>query len=563
MSVLSEFTEHLLAEFPPRIHLALEIAVPLAAALGFILWRQRASGRLEALTNAFRKLALRRGACFALVALFPLAIRLAMLSWWGVPVPYIHDDFAHLLLADTFIHGRLANPPHPMAKHLETIYVIQSPTYSSAYPPGTAFALAAGTWLTGVPWAGIALTASLMCATTYWMLLAWIGPPWALLGGLLTACVFGVTSAWVNTYSGGALAGVGGALVLGALPRLMRRPTVALGAWMGLGIGMIFFIRPYECLSVVLICSVVLLRTFTRLDRAGGIRLLRSCGGAAPVLAGVLLLTLFHNWRVSGNPFEMPYRILQQVQGTPQSFLFQKPVIVPPSDIPEMEDVRRRFLQVRLNVATVPGYVRHVLGMFLLMFTTFVGFHFLPALPGILLSRRREVRLAVMILVIGLLPCFLYGWFYTRYLTHYVCITVFLAVAGLQAMRHATIKGLAVGEAVIVYVGFACAMIALRGPVGSLTGGRGFLLMERTERSEVAQQLLKRPGRHLVFVKFGPEHSYMNQWIANSAEVDTSPIVWARALDPESDRRAVEYWKERDVWDVFADESPPRLVRIK
>ena len=49
--------------------------------------------------------------------ILPVILRLAMLGIFPVSNPSIHDEFSHLLLADTLAHGRLSNPTHPMWQH--------------------------------------------------------------------------------------------------------------------------------------------------------------------------------------------------------------------------------------------------------------------------------------------------------------------------------------------------------------------------------------------------------------------------------------------------------------
>ncbi|MGH9612141.1 MAG: hypothetical protein ACRD4P_03575, partial [Bryobacteraceae bacterium] len=105
----------------------------------------------------FQALARRRVLTAILLALLPIALRLAVLPSEGVPVPHIHDEFGHLLVADTLLHGRLANPPHSNPEFFETIYVLQRPTYSSIYPIGIGISLAIGRLVFGHPWGGVLL----------------------------------------------------------------------------------------------------------------------------------------------------------------------------------------------------------------------------------------------------------------------------------------------------------------------------------------------------------------------------------------------------------------------
>src|SRR5215472_6425211 len=84
------------------------------------------------LSSAFRlldRLSRRRLAACLIAAAVPMAIRIAAIGKAPIPEPAWDDEYSYLVGADTFVSGRLTNPPHPMWQHCETFHNHWLPTY--------------------------------------------------------------------------------------------------------------------------------------------------------------------------------------------------------------------------------------------------------------------------------------------------------------------------------------------------------------------------------------------------------------------------------------------------
>src|SRR5882762_9110043 len=321
---MSHFVDILFARMPDALRVILRVAFYFSLLVMFL--PRMAPRVFHAVESLFSRLAERK--TLAVVALFfiVIGVRLAVLPQLPVPVPGIHDEYSYFLIADTLTHGRLANPTHPMWMSFESFHVNWFPTYSSKYPPGQGAVLALGQLLAH-PWIGVILSVAAMCAAILWMLQAWIPARWAFLGGVLVALKFGISSYWMNSYWGGAVAATGGALVLGTLPRIVRRARTRDALLLGLGIAILANTRPYEGLLFCIPVAGCFLWWLAGKTKSPATLHMRIVCVFAP-LGVVLLLTVgfmgYYNWRLTGKAFLFPYALNTQTYRTTGLFLWDR-----------------------------------------------------------------------------------------------------------------------------------------------------------------------------------------------------------------------------------------------
>ena len=523
------------------------------------LWR-------PSLSTTFARIAYRRWLSIALIGLLAFGGSAAVGFIAGIPEPVADDEFSYLLAADTFVHGRLTNPTHPMWVFFEGSHAIHQPTYMSKYPPAQGLVLAAGQVMGGHPIWGVWMSMGLMCAVICWMLYVWVPPRWAVLGGFLALInpLLGITGYWAQSYWGGAVTATGGALVFGAVRRIIQRPRVYYGLLFGAGVAILANSRPYEGLLVSLPAVAMLL--VWMLSKRGPRPRIFATQIAVPLFI-VLALTGtamgFYNLRITGNVFRMPYQVYAETYDIAPKFIWQslrpEPIYHHQvlHDISHGVDLTLYKLErsvvgfVTKNVAYVSWWMFYSLNVFLipLIARCSITFHWA--------WHNRWGSFALLtygVLVCGLLV-------EIPMMIHYAApITGINYLFVLQAMRlwnwhnaSRNVKQLMLWLVLLLGAVVAIGLLYVRTNFDDAS-------VWYKRRAAVRDQLMKAEGKHLIIVSYGLGHLVHEEWVHNGASIDDAKVIWARDMNDQN-CKLVEYFKQRRIWslEISVDQPIPKL----
>jgi predicted membrane protein len=183
----------------------------------------------------------------------------------------------------------------------------------------------------------------------------------------------------------------------------------------------------------------------------------------------------------------------------------------------------------------------------------------LLALPWVV--RGRQMRLPLFICGAMAVGFAVQTWTLAHYFSPAVCVLYLLLVQGMRQMWHWSQANQGLGQSVVRAIPLvACAMILLRVAAAGIhvpiesAWPRGNL-----ERAMILQRLKQRSESQLVIVRYGPHHDFNREWVYNEADIDAAKVIWARDMGSSGNQELRDYFRDRKIWLVEADNPSPQL----
>jgi hypothetical protein len=483
----------------------------------------------------------------AVVLVFILAfgsgfVRAALVGW---PDPAVHDEFSYLLQADTFSQGRLANPAHPLARHFETLHVLQHPVYVSKYQPFSGLVFALGDFL-GHPGIGISLLCAVAVAAVFWSLRLLLGTFAAAAGTFFAWFVLSPFSLYGSNYLGAASPVLGSALVLGAGVKILRNTDTPgrCAFFFTLGAGVLAFSRPYEGLVLVLGWLGILAVHFFRTP-AGACRLAALLPPWAGFSAGLLFLIAAYNSSVMGEPWKFAYLAYEDTHSSYPVFLFQEPrekklALSDPLERYDKEYTGWRYWKQRgRSLSERLGECFQVARMAVLPLPWLM-------LPFLCFCGRKYAKWVLLcsgLIILILAAAAVTLWYYEQYAGVIFPLAFLWQAAGIRWMSAYFWGRLYVFFAMAVVAGISLLLVGMS--PGADSPQQKFVRF----RSGIEAKLLGEAGSDLVLVSYQGDYDlHFQNWVYNKADIDRAEIVWAHDCGPQGNIELLAHFIERKVW---------------
>jgi hypothetical protein len=384
-----------------------------------------------------------------------------------------------------------------------------------------------------------------------------------LFGAALAVLRLGILSYWMNGYWSTSIVAFGGALVLGAWPRLRKHLRTRDALRMSLGLVILANSRPFEGLVFAVPVAFAMLSWLVGQHRPSFQQSVpRLIFPMVFALAIASAATGYYYYRVTGSPLRMSYQVEVETYAAAPFFIWQTPRPETSYHNEVMGDFYRWEVKVFETNRTVTGYPRRAAKYLISWWYFYLGpLLSLPLLTLARVVRESKMRLPLVICAAMVPALAVETWNMPHYFSPATCALWLVVVQGMRHLRHWSPAGRPLGTALVRAIPvLACAMILLR-----VTAAMVHVQIEAAwprgnlKRAMILRQLQHFPSQQLVIVVYDPGHNFDHEWVYNDADIDAAKVAWARDMGTDGNQKLLSYFKDRRVWRVNADSASPML----
>jgi len=245
-------------------------------------------------------------------------------------------------------------------------------------------------------------------------------------------------------------------------------------------------------------------------------------------------------------------------------FIWMNPAPQPLYNNPEMRHFYVDWEMLCYRVSRTPAELLHKL----VYYRFYIGpLLTLPLLAIPALWRDRRARPLLLMAAAFSLGMAVEVWHNLHYAAPATGLAVLIVVLGMRRLRLWTFRGQPVGRYLVRGLPTAClAMFAIQiaagpfAPNGIAPAAWRWPEPAGLTRAAILQQLEATGERHLVLVRYSAVHEPGDEWVYNRADIDRSPVIFARELDRASNQKLLRYFSGRRVWLIEPDRPSPHLV---
>ena len=159
-------------------------------------------------------------------------------------------------------------------------------------------------------------------------------------------------------------------------------------------------------------------------------------------------------------------------------------------------------------------------------------------------------------------------WFFPRYVSPIPCVLYAIVVEAIRRLRAWAPGQQRSGLLLSRAAPMICTSIVLIVAAGRSLGLNPVTVSAlelvappygRQDRAALQKRLDQLPGGQLVIVRYSRHHNVHVEWVYNDADIDAAKVVWGREMNAVSNRRLGQYFRDRRLWLLEADVTPPRI----